>query len=140
LCGQGFFHDVTWTHKLRDSPNELYKFEESRLDAAEQNIPVGIFTLLTDCYSPTCSSNRICYSISCPRRFEQQNQLVSPVAAERQLVKPAQLWSSSVPPEILESVTKMEQTRQEVIFEIIQTEKDFVNDLKNMIEVDFNLI
>jgi RHO1 GDP-GTP exchange protein 1/2 len=26
LDAQGFFHDVTWTSRLRDSPNELYKF------------------------------------------------------------------------------------------------------------------
>lgn len=45
----------------------------------------------------------------------------------------AELWSASVPPEILESVSKKEITRQEVIYEIIMTEKDFVKDLENTI-------
>lgn len=37
--------------------------------------PVGVFTLLTDCYSPTCTRDRLCYSIACPRRLEQQARL-----------------------------------------------------------------
>lgn len=38
-------------------------------------LPTGVFTLLTDCYSPTCSRDRLCYSIACPRRLEQQARL-----------------------------------------------------------------
>lgn len=38
-------------------------------------LPTGVFTLLTDCYSPTCSRDQLCYSIACPRRLEQQARL-----------------------------------------------------------------
>lgn len=38
-------------------------------------LPSGVFTLLTDCYSPTCTRDRLCYSIACPRRLEQQARL-----------------------------------------------------------------
>ena len=38
-------------------------------------LPTGVFTLLTDCYSPTCTSHQLCYSIACPRRLEQQARL-----------------------------------------------------------------
>lgn len=38
-------------------------------------LPSGIFTLLTDCYSPTCTRDQLCYSIACPRRLEQQARL-----------------------------------------------------------------
>ena len=38
-------------------------------------LPTGVFTLLTDCYSPTCSRDALCYSIACPRRLEQQARL-----------------------------------------------------------------
>ena len=38
-------------------------------------LPSGVFTLLTDCYSPTCSRDHLCYSIACPRRLEQQARL-----------------------------------------------------------------
>ncbi|GMF60927.1 unnamed protein product [[Candida] boidinii] len=35
----------------------------------------GVFTLLTSCYSPTCTRDSLCYSIACPRRLEQQERL-----------------------------------------------------------------
>lgn len=41
----------------------------------EEPLPSGVFTLLTDCYSPTCTRDRLCYSIACPRRLEQQARL-----------------------------------------------------------------
>lgn len=41
----------------------------------ETPLPSGVFTLLTDCYSPTCSRDSLCYSIACPRRLEQQSRL-----------------------------------------------------------------
>ncbi len=41
----------------------------------EDDLPVGVFTLLTDCYSPTCSRDSLCYSINCPRRMEQMKRL-----------------------------------------------------------------
>lgn len=41
----------------------------------EDDLPMGVFTLLTDCYSPTCSRDSLCYSINCPRRLEQMKRL-----------------------------------------------------------------
>lgn len=41
----------------------------------ELPLPSGVFTLLTDCYSPTCTRDQLCYSIACPRRLEQQARL-----------------------------------------------------------------
>ena len=38
-------------------------------------LPTGVFTLLTDCYSPTCTRDQLCYSIACPRRLEQHARL-----------------------------------------------------------------
>lgn len=42
---------------------------------SEDDLPTGVFTLLTDCYSPTCSRDSLCYSINCPRRLEQMKRL-----------------------------------------------------------------
>jgi hypothetical protein len=100
LDAQGFFHDVTWTHRLRDSSNEYYKLDEVReggfLNEFDDSIgifyssfltsrydgktmisghiplPNGVFTLLTDCYSPTCSREKPCYSVTCPRKFDEK--------------------------------------------------------------------
>ncbi|KAJ7676362.1 hypothetical protein B0H17DRAFT_1207346 [Mycena rosella] len=41
----------------------------------ESRLPSGVFTLLADCYGPTCSRDQLCYSIACPRRLEQQTHL-----------------------------------------------------------------
>jgi RHO1 GDP-GTP exchange protein 1/2 len=48
---------------------------QSSESSDEAPLPSGVFTLLTDCYSPTCSRDQLCYSIACPRRLEQQSRL-----------------------------------------------------------------
>ncbi len=50
------------------------KSRRDSTSSTEDALPVGVFTLLTDCYSPTCSVNSLCYSINCPRRLEQQKR------------------------------------------------------------------
>lgn len=45
------------------------------MSSDEITLPSGVFTLLTDCYSPTCSRDQLCYSIACPRRLEQAARL-----------------------------------------------------------------
>ncbi|CAG8515687.1 6938_t:CDS:10 [Diversispora eburnea] len=133
LDAQKFFHDVTYDHRLRDSPNELYQFrkmrsilshsdsydtdEEEEIDEIEESdLPNGVFTLLTDCYSPTCTRDNLCYSIACPRRLEQ---------TARKSMKPKRTNS-----QISNSVSETEKKRQEAINEVIYTEKDFVRDLE----------
>lgn len=37
----------------------------------DDDMPNGVFTLLTDCYSSTCTIENTCYSVLCPRRFNQ---------------------------------------------------------------------
>ncbi|KAG9094027.1 RHO1 GDP-GTP exchange protein 2, partial [Ceratobasidium sp. 392] len=121
LDAQKFFHDVTYDHRLRDSPAEIYQFSGPRPsigwpgeaaedadgatpirpgllspgggsgsgsvataagaaveeDADALPLPSGVFTLLTECYSPTCSRDRLCYCSACPRRLEQQRSLIT---------------------------------------------------------------
>lgn len=105
-------------------------------------IPVnGVFAILTNCYSPTCTRDQLCYSIACPRRLEQQarlNMKPNPVLkrAESRLSlhgddeKEQKLWIHTVPKSIADSVSDKEKKRQEVICELIYTERDFVKDLE----------
>ncbi|GAA5876532.1 hypothetical protein JCM3774_003128 [Rhodotorula dairenensis] len=208
LDAQKFFHDVTYDHRLRDSPNEIYQFKE-RLASAGANftlpadqllpphqqqhlvaqhphapnsaaalaqaageaagkrassstpgptgtepaedefeLPTGVFTLLTDCYSPTCTRERLCYSIACPRRLEQQARLnlkreglsggLEDVKGLKRsdsidsliLREPGSLWIHSVPQEVADSTSDTEKKRQEAINEVFYTERDFVRDLE----------
>ncbi|ODN82498.1 rho guanyl-nucleotide exchange factor [Cryptococcus wingfieldii CBS 7118] len=228
LDAQKFFHDVTYDHRLRDNPHELYQFKErlatpwlegqenggtespksepgglgrngsgkslnmgmgmglgSGLRALRQarpnsdtlsmqtsgsatsltstpatslapsrsgtlgvdlnpeedeDLPVGVFTLLTDCYSPTCSRDSLCYSINCPRRLEQMKRLnmkpepglTRKLSREslHEVKETGTLWIHSVSQDILDSVDDREKKRQEAINEVIYTERDFVRDLE----------
>jgi RHO1 GDP-GTP exchange protein 1/2 len=55
------------------SLSENYELEDDIEEETdeENDLPNGVFTLLTDCYSPTCTRDNLCYSIACPRRLEQ---------------------------------------------------------------------
>ncbi|KAF8519036.1 CNH domain-containing protein [Hysterangium stoloniferum] len=152
LDAQKFFHDVTYDHRLRDSANELFQFKTrlstpfvSGEELKEDELPTGVFTLLTDCYSPTCTRDRLCYSIACPRRLEQQSRLnlkqepglKRTISRESlgDLVEPGTLWVHSVPQEIVDSVSETEKKRQEAINEVIYTERDFVRDMEYLRDV-----
>ncbi|KAI9772709.1 MAG: RHO1 GDP-GTP exchange protein 2 [Geoglossum simile] len=139
LDAQKFFHDVTYDHRLRDSPVEIYQFRETLMeDSSDVN---GVFTLLTECYSPTCTRDQLCYSIACPRRLEQQARLnLKPQPGlKRQDSRSSlhgdendeqKLWINTVSKAVADSVDDREKKRQEVICEIMYTERDFVKDLE----------
>jgi hypothetical protein len=140
LDAQKFFHDVTYEHRLRDSATELYQFKEAVLEDPTTGVN-GVYTLLTECYSPTCTRDRLCYSIACPRRLEQQSRLnLRPQPGLRRQASAAslhaddneeqKLWINTVSKEVADSVGDKEKKRQEVISELMYTERDFVKDLE----------
>ncbi|KAI3321608.1 CNH domain-containing protein [Xylariaceae sp. AK1471] len=143
LDAQKFFHDVTYEHRLRDSASEMYQFRETLMDEPEDKPSVnGVFVLLSECYSPTCTRDQLCYSIACPRRLEQVSRLnLKPqvglkkdqdatINDDADQTDEQKLWINTVPKEIAESVSDREKKRQEVISEICYTERDFVKDLE----------
>ncbi|KAH3672346.1 hypothetical protein WICMUC_004318 [Wickerhamomyces mucosus] len=179
LDAQKFFHDVTYEHRLRDSNQEIYQFDEVYLqnenslarngsfssdmtltpsETSTPQLPIpaalvsgqsiqlpphtvnGVFTLLTECYSPTCTRDSLCYSIACPRRLEQQARLnMKPQgglkrdqshASLHEEEEKKQLWSHTVPKQLLESLDKKEIKRQELIYEVVATERTFVKNLE----------
>ncbi|KAL8970973.1 MAG: hypothetical protein Q9183_001274 [Haloplaca sp. 2 TL-2023] len=140
LDAQKFFHDVTYDHRLRDSPTEIFQFRESLTEETSKEVN-GVFTLLTECYSPTCTKDRLCYSIACPRRLEQQARLnLQPQPGLRRQQSSSslhadesdeqKLWINTVSQEVADSVNDREKKRQEVISELMYTERDFVKDLE----------
>ncbi|KAH9436602.1 hypothetical protein MCOR02_000275 [Pyricularia oryzae] len=141
LDAQKFFHDVTYEHRLRDSSTEMYQFKETMTEEQEDagTAVNGVFVLLSECYSPTCTRDQLCYSIACPRRLEQVSRLnlkmgpglkdeSAPVVGEDDIdqTDEQKLWINTVPKEIAERVSDKEKKRQEVISEICYTERDFV--------------
>ena len=144
LDAQKFFHDVTYDHRLRDSPREIYQFKETLIgveDDEEGDAVNGVFTLTTECYSPTCTPDRLCYSIACPKRIDQQKRLnmkpqpglqksLSHESLHEDQGDEQKLWINTVSKEVAESVDERERKRQEVISELCYTERDFVKDLE----------
>ncbi|KAK7946568.1 uncharacterized protein PG986_010889 [Apiospora aurea] len=144
LDAQKYFHDVTYEHRLRDSTSEMYQFRETLMDEPEEKPLVnGVFVLLSECYSPTCTRDQLCYSIACPRRLEQVSRLNLKIQPGLKKEDDAindnddvdqtdeqKLWINTVPKEIVDSVGDREKKRQEVISEICYTERDFVKDLE----------
>lgn len=141
LDAQKFFHDVTYDHRLRDASGEVYQFRETMGEEATSKEVNGVFTLLTECYSPTCTRDHLCYSIACPRRLEQQARLnLKPEPGLRHQSSKGslhgddddeqKLWINSVPKEVAANTDDKEKKRQEVISEIMYTERDFVKDLE----------
>jgi RHO1 GDP-GTP exchange protein 1/2 len=134
---------------VNDTPAELGSYKQpdtstipdpSGDTAEDTSLPTGVFTLLTDCYSPTCSRDRLCYSILCPRRLEQRYHLKSKLLSELVVcdldnVKPDLLWIQTVPKEIADSLSDQEKTRQEAINEVIYTERNFVRDMEYLRDV-----
>lgn len=139
LDAQKFFHDVTYAHRLRDSSNEVYQFHETLMEGEAQ--VNGVFTLMADCYSPTCTPYQLCYSIACPRRLEQQARLNlkpqhvlkrqdSRSSLHDQDNNEQKLWINTVSKEVADSIGDKERKRQEVLSELMYTERDFVKDLE----------
>jgi RHO1 GDP-GTP exchange protein 1/2 len=135
------------------SPTLTYQ-QPAHIDGIEHALPTGVFTLLTDCYSPTCSRDQPCYSIACPRRLEQRARSKKPQQTgpllkdglekvddqdegglDSTLAESGLLWVHSVPAEIVNSVSDAEKKRQEAINEVVYSERDFVHALEYLRDV-----
>lgn len=106
-----------------------------RTSGTASSYPTGVFTPLTKCYSPTCSPGNTCYSMSCPRKVSNDpsaimQSLKHTDSSEGLVNIDSHLWAETVTKEVYESVPERERKRQEVIFEIIATERQYVQDLE----------
>lgn len=74
LQSQLFFYEVEWGGKqLQDGVEDVYMFlddsEGMSGDTPErEELPTGVITMLTKCYSPLCQEGVKCYAYGCPRR------------------------------------------------------------------------
>ncbi|AGO10925.1 AaceriAFR585Wp [[Ashbya] aceris (nom. inval.)] len=121
------------------STNSDPQFLNDQVDPDTLHGVNGVFTLLAECYSATCTRDKLCYSISCPRRLEQQARLnlkpngglqrnISLAINDDEEEKPS--WASSVDESIWSNLSKTEIKRQEAIYEVYITEKNFVKSLE----------
>lgn len=135
-----------------DSPDLLENNEnitnlgmkESAIVSKQNNIlfnsqissPTGVFVAIAQCYSPTCCDDSPCYSWSCPRR-----KTIEVVMQKKKVTKDndnisvkvessnESAWSTTIGKSMLDKVDDHERKRQEIIYEFIQSEKEYVDDL-----------
>ena len=115
LQNQLFFYEVEWGgRELQDGVEDVYMFLDDAegpssggLERAE--LPTGVVTMLTKCYSPSCGEDTPCYCYSCPRKgaaftgIVPESTTMSTASSE---------WPNTVAPEVLASLPDSEINRQ----------------------------
>ncbi|CAG8438590.1 10628_t:CDS:10 [Funneliformis caledonium] len=153
LEAQLYFHSINWAtiSVINDNKDEVYAFlnpdpGSQTLWEWDEDFPTGVFPAVSKCYSPRCGiDGKGCYSRTCSNYVPGVNEIkpdpslipstpvdlvAGPTDSQVQAASQEQrTWISSVPKEILDSVSKDEKKRQEIIFETIYTEDDYVKDL-----------
>ncbi|KAJ7272700.1 CNH domain-containing protein [Mycena haematopus] len=134
LQSQLFFCEVEWGGRvLQDGVEDVYMFlddQEGGSDAAleREELPTGVVTMLTKCYSPSCGDEAPCYSYGCPRRGNSF-AAATPGPAESPTIPLREDWSHTVPKEVLTQLPESEIHRQTIIHKLISKESQYVQDL-----------
>ncbi|KAJ7623683.1 signal transducer [Roridomyces roridus] len=132
LQSQLFFYEVEWGGRvLQDGVEDVYMFlddVEGASDAPREELPTGVVTMLTKCYTPSCEDEVPCYSYGCPRRG---NTLVLPTPgpAETPTLPLREEWPNTVPQEVLSQLPESEINRQTIIHKLISKEDQYIQDL-----------
>ncbi|KAN0061414.1 Rho guanine nucleotide exchange factor [Thecaphora frezii] len=130
-----------------DRPDSKKRMTATAATLELDELPTGVFTPITRCYSSLCSkpgisSEYTCYSASCPNSMRSRlNRIASTGSSEKRAgskmtgqkgVDQAQkkAWAELVPPELLKSIPASEVARQNAILETIQKEEEFLSDLE----------
>ncbi|KAJ3915019.1 CNH domain-containing protein [Lentinula edodes] len=159
LHSQLFFYEVEWGGRvLQDGVEDVYMFLDDLDGGAGSSsaqpsspselteLPTGIITALTKCYSPDCMEGMTCYSPRCPRKGDSilgpsTNSLSrgggSLVASDPRLSSSTiskvrdrgEEWINSVPSEVLVNLPESEVNRQTIIHKLISKEEQFLADL-----------
>ncbi|KAF9444873.1 Dbl homology domain-containing protein [Macrolepiota fuliginosa MF-IS2] len=123
LQSQLFFYEVEWGDRvLQDDAGSVYMFiDEPQHPPEAAEIPTGVVTVLTKCYSPSCGKfdDGPCYSYSCPRKGLKH---LSPDPQQDP-------WPDPIPVDIIGSLTESEINRQTIIRKLLSKEGQYVHDL-----------
>ncbi|GAA5977124.1 hypothetical protein JCM21900_003491, partial [Sporobolomyces salmonicolor] len=157
-----WFHEVDWDDApLKDSRAQVFAFLQDEREASgrrddeadREEIPTGVITELTKCYSPFCRKENAagamtpggvlgaCYAYSCPNRqnaagLQRVGSTLSAHSASAEPQEEADNWATSVPRAVLESLDKKQIAYQNQVFELIHGEQKYYDDLM-LIETAF---
>ncbi|THU93894.1 Dbl-like domain-containing protein [Dendrothele bispora CBS 962.96] len=140
LQSQLFFVEVEWGGRvLQDGLEDVYMFLDdqegpSDVTPEREELPTGVVTALTKCYSPDCVGENECYSPRCPRKGDS---IIGHVQGTEQSQGPSkEAWIKTVPREVLVSLPDSEINRQTIISKLISKEEAYIADL-DAIETTF---
>ncbi|RXW24807.1 hypothetical protein EST38_g1012 [Candolleomyces aberdarensis] len=129
LQSQLFFYEVEWGgHVLRDGVEEVYMFLGDQETGLPEELPTGVITMLSRCYSPSCGDGVSCYAFGCPRKG---NFALEPIATaeEPEPAAKRESWKDNLDPSVLRSLPQSEIQRQSIIHNIIVREEQYIQDL-----------
>ncbi|CAE6417885.1 unnamed protein product [Rhizoctonia solani] len=146
LQNQLFFYEVEWGGQaLNDGVEDVYMFLDDQGGASDQRfereeLPTGVITLLTSCYSPSCALGLPgkCYAYGCPRGYQAGAALGRQLSAQE--TRPSEKettveWVDSVDPDVVRNLPESERRRQEVIWQVVKKEEQYVQDLDTIVEI-----
>ncbi|ORX47229.1 hypothetical protein DM01DRAFT_1339245 [Hesseltinella vesiculosa] len=136
------------SNSVFNSSDEYYYFDD---DVSKEDVPRGVLTSLTKCYSSSCVPEEGgCYAPLCPNKpavFAKEFSADADLAREtsfRSSLEAGDLpissegyvpWGKQVARELYDSTPKREKERQEAINELIFNEENYMKDLTTMHEV-----
>lgn len=140
LQNQLWFVEVDWDIKpLRDSAEDVFRFmgEMEGMgsgDALTGELPKGVSTMATRCYSPSCTGDNRCYAPRCPYRTSPEVFLgrrdITPLPTPARSSRGD--WTEDVDPMVLYHLSPEQKNRQMIIHQAIQSEVQYEADLTAM--------
>lgn len=122
LQSQLFFYEVEWGGRiLQDGVEDVYMFLDDQAEGSSsadqqprerEELPTGVITALTQCYSPSCWEGEPCYSFTCPLRKTESTAVSKSMSDVGNAEKQRRTWTDSVDPLVLESLPDSEIRRQ----------------------------
>jgi hypothetical protein len=105
-----------------------------------EELPTGVITLLTSCYSPSCALGLPgkCYAYGCPRGYQAGAALGRQLSAQESGPSEKETtveWVDSVDADVVRNLPESERRRQEVIWQVVKKEEQYVQDLDTIVEV-----
>lgn len=138
LQSQLWFVEVDWDIKpLRDSAEDVFRFMGDMEgmgsgDALTGELPKGVLSMATRCYSPSCTEDVRCYAPRCPYRSNPDDflgrRVTTPPPTASRTITGGQ-WTDDVDPLILHDLSESQKRRQTVIHQAIQSEMQYEGDL-----------
>lgn len=129
--------EVDWDDRpLRDSSEDVFRFMGemegmSSGDALTTELPKGVMTMATRCYSPSCSGDSRCYAPRCPYKtppdtFLRAHVVIPPTPTTS---APKHDWTDEVDPMLIRELSPEQIERQTIIHKVIESEIQYEADL-----------